>query len=348
MAARVELINVTPEYLLQGEVSIEDLHRLVKRTLALPNFWEALARMMKFKKTDFFIDLISISRVQGSSEFISSLFKSNTSHCVSLVNKIIKVSAYMLSQRLLNHEDIKASLFVHEMIARKHLHKFPARKDLIMKAMRQINKVMGERLVELWLTESSRTLIDPEFITAYEFLFLVANAKDRLKLMDKLPRCERTVKPNKKSKLFTIDPAAKVKLTPDSILQDNLNHEIEMQKNLTRPETEYSKPLKYADERLKALEEALSSTTHRRRTAYGYEQKMHEEIWAVLEDGMRLVTKKKSSFTSDSIHRLIGQVIPVSARPSTAVDQNLRRQKSFGNKRVLAHRSFILSDPFCD
>jgi hypothetical protein len=55
-----------------------------------------------------------------SSEFSRSLFKSNTSVCVSLMNKVIKVSAYLLTRRLITHEDIKTALFVHDLLSRKY------------------------------------------------------------------------------------------------------------------------------------------------------------------------------------------------------------------------------------
>jgi hypothetical protein len=128
-----------------------------------------------------------------------------------------------------------------------------------MKAMRAMNKVMAEKLIEEWLVEVDKQLIDPAFISAYEFLFLVANAKDRLELLDRLPRCERSIVPNKKSRLFTIDSAVKTKLTPNSILQDSLNHEVDMQKSFTRLKLDDSKPLKYAKERFRGLTGARMS-----------------------------------------------------------------------------------------
>jgi hypothetical protein len=58
MVAKVDLISVIPEYLLQAEVSVDDLHRLVKRTLSLPSYWEAMTRLLKLKRTVFYIDLL--------------------------------------------------------------------------------------------------------------------------------------------------------------------------------------------------------------------------------------------------------------------------------------------------
>jgi hypothetical protein len=347
MAARGDLIRVTPEYLLQAEVSIEDLHRLVKRTLSMPSYWEVMTRLLKLKRTVFFVDLLSISRVLCSSEFSRSLFKSNTSVCVSLMNKVIKVSAYLLTLRLLTHEDIRTAIFVHDMLSRKNNHKFPADKALILKAMRAMNKVMAEKLIEEWLVEVDRQLVDPAYISAYEFLFLVANAKDRLALLDRLPRCERSIVPNKKSRLFTIDSAAKTKMTPDSIMQDSLNHEVDMQKNFTRPEVDDLRPLKYAEERLRALENSLLPGSHEW-ISNGLDLKMHDELQSVIEEGSRYCTRKKSIFTSDSIRKRVIDVMGVSLRPNTTVDERLRKQKSLGGKKMLAHRSFMLSDPFCN
>jgi hypothetical protein len=66
--------------------------------------------------------------------------------------------------------------------------------------------------------------------------------------------------------------------------------------------------------------------------------KMHEEMESLIDEGLRYTTRKKSSFTSDSIRERIIEVMTASVRP---------KHKPNGGKRVLAYRSFMLSDPLC-
>ena len=208
---------------------------------------------------------------------------------------------------------------------RKHIHR----------ALRQAGLFLPDRLLEIWLQKYIPLDREVKQITPSEFILLVANAKDRGEMMEKLPYGERDLQREKETGLYRMDVPVTLRHSadPEKWMQREGNAEIARSRILYYKDPSSFRPTTHSPkkkerrqtvkDRLEANLRALLANPH-----------LHTEIQSTLQHFTKLLPASRAQISTSYSQRKSQEVLFTPVIDMIHLSDGERRKRREFEKRV--------------
>lgn len=208
---------------------------------------------------------------------------------------------------------------------RKHIHR----------VLRQSGLFLPDRLLEFWLHKYIQSDREIQQITPAEFVFLVANAKDREEMIGKLPYGDRSLEKEKESGLYRLDAAVTLRHSadPEQWMQREGNAAISRSRvtyykdsSPSRQSAQSSKKKdrrKTVKERLEANLRSLLANPH-----------LHTEIQSTLHQFTKLLPASRAQISTSYSQRKSQEVIFTPVIDMIHLSDGEKRKRQAFERRV--------------
>lgn len=160
-----------------------------------------------------------LSRVLRDPHFISKITGTNNEYSSSDSIRLFKVALYLFSLGSVSLPDLAHFVSVFAGFQRRNFTEgVPKTVVEIRGLLKEMNKFMPEAIIKLWLEKCEPYLRSKDVIAPYEFLFLVANSRDRMEAIKSLPYTQMNIVPEANG-TYEIDEIVNYPTHPDALLE---------------------------------------------------------------------------------------------------------------------------------
>jgi len=208
---------------------------------------------------------------------------------------------------------------------RKHIHR----------VLRQSGLFLPDRLLEFWLHKYIQTDREIQQISPAEFVFLVANAKDREEVIGKLPYGERSLEREKETGLYRLDEAVTLRhsANPEQWMQREGNAAVNRSRITFYKDSSNSRQAAHSSkrkDRRKTIKERLEANLH----ALLANPQLHTEIQSTLQQYTKLLPASRAQISTSYSQRKAQEVIFTPVIDMIHLSDGEKRRRQAFQRRV--------------